>query len=427
MTRYTQSPSRPTRTAGPRRGRTLFSMALIVALISGVAAVGGPSPAEAATVRSIINPISPDRIDEVRWSDTYGAARSGGRSHIGVDIMGPKGVPLLAVKDATVTWGRWNNGTGSLIKIQDAEGWSYQYIHLNNDTPGTDDGRASCTQVFSDKICSTIGANGSLARGTEVKQGEVIGYLGDSGNAESTGAHLHFEIHQPDGTPINPTASVDAAALADTRPAVPPAAAPGEAGYVDHLWYQVNGRYPSPAEADAFGRVASAGGTYEAIATVVQGDTNAAAMDRLYLAFFNRTADTDGIRYWIGVRGSGKSSEAIAEWFADSAEFEARYGADDFSGFLDQLYQGVLKRTPDEQGKSYWLGQLENGQVTRGSIVVYFADSAELRGTAKPRSEVVATSLANGGSAPTQADVEQWMTIRTDNELAAAIALWFDR
>ncbi|MEZ5341180.1 MAG: M23 family metallopeptidase [Acidimicrobiales bacterium] len=50
-----------------------------------------------------------------------------------------------------------------------------------------------------------------MAKGATVKAGQVVAYLGDSGNAESTGAHLHFEITRPDGTNINPTPSVDAA------------------------------------------------------------------------------------------------------------------------------------------------------------------------------------------------------------------------
>jgi hypothetical protein len=70
------------------------------------------------------------------------------------------------------------------------DGWRSMYMHLNNDTPGTDDGRA-------------IGFAEGIKEGMHVTAGTVIGFVGDSGNAESTAPHLHFELHQPDGLKIN--------------------------------------------------------------------------------------------------------------------------------------------------------------------------------------------------------------------------------
>ncbi len=67
-------------------------------------------------------------------------------------------------------------------------GW---YIHLNNDTPGTDDGLG---WGFADGISS----------GVHVTAGQLIGWVGDSGNAEWTASHLHFELHHPDHGSVNP-------------------------------------------------------------------------------------------------------------------------------------------------------------------------------------------------------------------------------
>lgn len=139
----------------------------------------------------------------VSYSDTFGAARSGGRSHQGQDLMGARHTPLVAAADGTVTSLTWSNSglSGNSLTITDADGWRYVYIHLNNDTPGTDDGSNVYERAFADGI----------AKGQKVKAGEVVGYLGDSGNAESTSPHLHFEIHRPDGSVINAYNSLRAA------------------------------------------------------------------------------------------------------------------------------------------------------------------------------------------------------------------------
>src|SRR5262249_46808155 len=78
------------------------------------------------------------------------------------------------------------------------DGWEYWYIHINNDTPGTDDGANPRQWRFAPGI----------AVGTHVKAGQFIAYMGDSGDAETTQAHLHFELHEPSGTAIDPYTSL---------------------------------------------------------------------------------------------------------------------------------------------------------------------------------------------------------------------------
>jgi hypothetical protein len=88
-----------------------------------------------------------------------------------------------------------------VITITGADGWYYNYFHVNNDTPGTDDGAAGPEWRVSP----------GLTVGSRVRAGQVIGYMGDSGNAEGSVPHLHFEIRQPDRTPVNPYHSLVAA------------------------------------------------------------------------------------------------------------------------------------------------------------------------------------------------------------------------
>lgn len=128
----------------------------------------------------------------ISWVDTFGAARSGGRTHAGNDLMVPKMTRLLAVADGTIDW---INTTGKLssynnlpyynILLRGDDGNDYFYVHINNDTPGTDDGAGGVEFAYAP----------GLKNGQHVKAGDFIAYVGDSGNAEDTAPHLHFEIH----------------------------------------------------------------------------------------------------------------------------------------------------------------------------------------------------------------------------------------
>ncbi len=148
-----------------------------------------------------LRPIVFPTIGKVSYYDDFGAPRSG-HSHEGNDIMGKKLYPLVAAVDGTIRWVQYPQPSwGYAINIRDAEGYEYWYLHVNNDNPGTDDGLGGGMHAYSPDIIS----------GSPVVKGQLIGWMGDSGNAESTGAHLHFEIHDPSGTPISPFLSLQAA------------------------------------------------------------------------------------------------------------------------------------------------------------------------------------------------------------------------
>jgi murein DD-endopeptidase MepM/ murein hydrolase activator NlpD len=159
-----------------------------------------PPPPTTTTVPGVVRDLTFPVDGEVSFTDTFGAPRSGGRTHQGIDLMGAKMTPLVAAADGTVTALRHDSTglSGNSLTITDADGWKYVYIHINNDTPGTDDG----TNLF--KYAFVAG----LAKGSKVTAGQRIAYMGDSGNAEDAGSHLHFELHQPDGTVLNPYQSL---------------------------------------------------------------------------------------------------------------------------------------------------------------------------------------------------------------------------
>ncbi len=121
--------------------------------------------------------------------DTYTQSRGAGRSHDAIDIMAPRGTPVFAVADGRVVKLFLSKPGGlTIYEFDPEEKVAYYYAHLD-------------------------GYAGGLVEGKQVRRGEVIGYVGSTGNASPDGPHLHFAIFLlgPEkrwwqGTAINPFA-----------------------------------------------------------------------------------------------------------------------------------------------------------------------------------------------------------------------------
>lgn len=181
-------------------------------LITIIVTIPFSKPVHAADAE--IRPITFPTERNVTFSDDFGDVRSA-HVHEGNDLMGKKMMPLYSaingrvhdIVDPEASW-------GYAITLEDADGYTYHYLHVNNDTPGTDDDLGGTLYAYAPGI----------ERGATVTKGQLIGWMGDSGNAEEAGAHLHFEIRLPDRTSIDPYASLMAAynhvALYDFNPAL---------------------------------------------------------------------------------------------------------------------------------------------------------------------------------------------------------------
>ena len=135
-------------------------------------------------------------LGPVSYSDGWGAPRDGGRRrHVGTDLMGVRGQPLRAPFDGVVTRRRVTAEgiAGLMVTVTRPDGIRANLIHLNDDNPGTADGSAPAAWRIPDAV----------QVGTPVRAGQIIGFMGDTGNAVGV-PHLHFEMRYPDGTPFNP-------------------------------------------------------------------------------------------------------------------------------------------------------------------------------------------------------------------------------
>ena len=120
------------------------------------------------TPEGIIVPVEGVRLSQLR--DNYDDARSGGRTHHALDIMAPRGTPVLAAVDGTIRKLFTSRAGGlTIYEFDRAEQKVYYYAHLDRYADG-------------------------LSEGDTVARGTVIGYVGTTGNAPPQSPHLHFAI-----------------------------------------------------------------------------------------------------------------------------------------------------------------------------------------------------------------------------------------
>jgi len=115
------------------------------------------------------------------YVDSFGARRSGGRHHKGTDIMAAKGTPVVACAPGTIVNAKpYSHGLGGIaIWMKGDDGNDYYFAHLNQIAAG-------------------------VVEGGHVAAGQVIGEVGNTGNASGDSPHLHFEIHPGGGGAIDP-------------------------------------------------------------------------------------------------------------------------------------------------------------------------------------------------------------------------------
>lgn len=141
----------------------------------------------------------PDRIlfpvvGPAQWTDDFGAPRAQG-GHEGNDVLSEWRAPVVAVEAGKVQIHHGSERAGCMLYLHGKSGTTYLYIHLNNDLTPKNDGRGGCKPG--------VAFAPDLVDGARVKAGELLGYVGSSGDAGATN-HLHFELHPGDGAAVSP-------------------------------------------------------------------------------------------------------------------------------------------------------------------------------------------------------------------------------
>ena len=142
---------------------------------SSGSAAAAPAP---AAISGFVCPVQ----GGASFIDSWGFPRSGGRRHKGVDMFNSRNTPLLAVVSGTVRFSS-NSLGGRSTYVYGNDGNKYYYAHLERHPSG-------------------------ISSGSRVNAGDVVGYLGNSGNARFTSPHLHFEIRPGGGSAVNPYPTV---------------------------------------------------------------------------------------------------------------------------------------------------------------------------------------------------------------------------
>ncbi len=142
----------------------------------GIAPSSAPTPASTVNISFKVFPVQ----GRCYFGDTWHAPRGGGRTHLGVDIIAKQGNLLYAVVDGEISkqyWDQPGSRAGNGLRLRQPNGTYFTYLHLLDFAPG-------------------------IEVGVRVKAGDVIGFVGSTGNSATP--HLHLEIHPLGGAAVNP-------------------------------------------------------------------------------------------------------------------------------------------------------------------------------------------------------------------------------
>jgi peptidoglycan LD-endopeptidase LytH len=136
-------------------------------------------------------PVPVDGVRTRQIADTWGGPRSGGRKHKGVDIFAPRGTPVRSATPGLVLRVGTNRLGGQVASVLGPGLHVHYYAHFDR--------------------------FGAFKPGDVVKQGDILGYVGDTGNARGTPFHLHYGVYTPTRGAINPRPLLSDGRAVDVR------------------------------------------------------------------------------------------------------------------------------------------------------------------------------------------------------------------
>ncbi len=154
-------------------------------------AAWGLSGTASAAVPRLVFPVVADTF----YFDDFGAPRGSGR-HQGNDLVAAKRSPVVAVEAGRVVKWTSSRTAGCMLYLHGRSGTEYMYVHLNNDRTLRNDNAGGCK--------NGIAYAPGLVSNQQVQAGQLIAYVGDSGDANGIVSHLHFELHPNGGAAASP-------------------------------------------------------------------------------------------------------------------------------------------------------------------------------------------------------------------------------
>ena len=171
--------------------RTTARGVLLLSLLLGLAVPASGAVPKKGVVPTLIFPVA----GATTYTDDFGQQRAGG-PHQGNDLLAAKKTPVVAAEAGKVKFWTTSASAGCMLYLYGVSGTSYDYIHLNNDLTMGNDNRGKC-------VPGVAYARG-LKDGAKVTAGQLLGYVGDSGDANGIHPHLHFEVHPGGGAAVSP-------------------------------------------------------------------------------------------------------------------------------------------------------------------------------------------------------------------------------
>jgi hypothetical protein len=323
-------------------------------------------------------------VSGARLVDTFGAPRSGGRRHEGIDIFADSGTPIHAITGGTIVQGfDGGNLGGVVVRIQGDDGRYYYYAHLKE------------------------GSTDHLEVGQRINAGEVIGGVGNTGNAATTPAHLHFQVRE-DGEWINPFEFIKN--LPDAEEILTGAGVPGASETVDPFAID-RGAPPSVADTDSDGLTDPFEQMFGTSASDVDSDDD--GLSDAYETATSHTdplsvdTDRDGLTDANEIAAGSDAGRAAVPEAARAAGFGGLSTLDTDSDGLSDAYEGKIG-TNATAADSDADGLSDAFEVAKGTSATS-ADSdndgltdgfESAAGTLEPVSSVPGAAAAGGSPIP---------------------------
>ena len=145
---------------------------------------------------------------------------------------------------------------------------------------------------------------------------------------------------------------------------------------------------------------------------------DAAAIQQLYVAYYNRPADVAGLTYWLGVAANGATLDQISKSFNSAAEYTANYAGKTPGNIVNTVYQNLFGRAAEGAALDYWGPKIASGAISTADLVKTIAAGAvNPDGTPNADGAALANKVTAAGAFTTELNTAAPAIPMTDDRL----------